>query len=235
MAVPPISALTEDPTKVISVVFGGKFFRCTQRTYGALLHMQARLAKKHPRAWIHVIQPCYNTGVSLSAGTHDFDATLDISIIGLTWPEVQRFARECGWAAWWRHTGDWASPSAYHVHMTSLGAEAAGCRVGIYIPGQIEDYYHDRNGLADHSYDGTWHPDPISATVFSYARWLEANMQLTDKQIDQIADRVVVKLLGTVVGPSGDKVSVRTALYRASNIPDLVRQKIDNIMTKLSK
>jgi hypothetical protein len=231
MASPPISALTEDPTKVITVNFGGKFFRCSQRTYAALLHMQARLSRKHPRARIRVIQPCYNTGVALSAGTHDFDATLDIQIVGLTWTETQWFARECGWAAWWRHTGDWASPGAWHVHMTLLGAQEAGCEVGEFIPGQVDDYYHDRDGLADHLPDPTRHPVNISATVFRYASWLEANMQLTDKQLDQIADRVITKLLATNVGPDSDKVPIRTALYRASNVPDMIR----TVASKLSK
>jgi hypothetical protein len=117
MATPPISTLTERADRLITVTFGGRFFKCSQNTYAALLDTQARLAKAHPKAWIRVIQGCYNTGVAASAGTHDFDACLDVQIVGLSWQDAQDFLRKCGWAAWWRHTGSWASPSQWHIHM----------------------------------------------------------------------------------------------------------------------
>ena len=98
--------LTADPTKLIEVTFGGMTFRASQITYANLLYAQARLAKQHPGAWIEVIQPCWHTGYAPSAGTHDKDAVLDVRIVGLTWPQAQRFWRECGWAAWWRPSGN---------------------------------------------------------------------------------------------------------------------------------
>lgn len=253
MATPPISALTERADRLISVSFGGRFFKCSQNTYAALLDTQRRLAKAHPKAWIRVIQACYNTGVSASAGTHDYDAVLDVQIVGIPWDEAEKFLRKCGWAAWWRHTGSWASPSNWHIHMALLGAPAAGCTVGKYVDGgatlyghviyssQYADYYAHRTGLAGHLHDPTWHPADIPGTIFKYAPWLEANMQLTNRQINKIADAVVAKLLDkdTVVGPKDDQVPVRTALYRASNVPDLVRAKtrkaIDQVVSKLEQ
>lgn len=251
MATPPISALTERANKVITVSFGGRSFRCTQNTYAALLDTQARLSKAHPKAWIRVIQGPYNTGVAASAGTHDRDACLDVQIVGLTWPEAQRFLRKCGWAAWWRHTGSWASPSNWHIHMALLGAPAAGCVVGYLVDGgvsmyghlvassQYDDYLNHRSGLSGHVADPTWHPADIAGTIFKYARWLEANMQISKKQMNDIADLVVAKLLKAEVGPADDQVPVRTALYRASNVPDLIRAKtssaVDRVVKKLNQ
>lgn len=133
-----------------------------------------------------MIQPCYNEGVDASAGTHDKDAVLDIEIVGMTWPRAQKFLRECGWAAFWRHTGSWEARSAWHIHMASLGATAAGCIVGYLIDGgkslfghimassQYEDYYNHLDALADHGPDPSWHPADIKSTVFSYSAYFKA-------------------------------------------------------------
>lgn len=245
MPTPAISALTEKANRVITVNFGGRFFKCSQNTYAALLRTQARLARKHPKAWIYVIQGSYNTGVAASAGTHDYDACLDVKIVGLPWQDAQDFLRSCGWAAWWRHTGSWASPSKWHIHMALLGAPEAGCTVGKYVDGgrtlfgrvvassQYSDYYSHRTGLAGHLSDSTWHPRDIAGTIFKYAPWLEANMQLSSKQIDQIADTVVAKLLGADLGAKDEPTTVRQALRRAANVPDVVRNKTKEVISKL--
>jgi hypothetical protein len=107
---------------------------------------------------------------------------------------------------------------------------------------QYADYFAHRSGLVGHVSDPTWHPADIAGTIFKYAQWLEANMQLTAKQIDQIAqaaaDKVVAQLLNATVGPASDPTPVRTALYRASNVPDLIRAKtksaVDSVVKKLS-
>jgi hypothetical protein len=251
MPTPAISTLTELPSKLITVTFGGRFFKCSQNTYAALLETQARLSKVKPGAYIRVIQGCYNTTVAASAGTHDYDACLDVQIVGMTWQEAQDFLRKCGWAAWWRHTGAWASPSSWHVHMALLGAPQAGCKVGEYVDGgvslygsarassQYADYQAHRDGLADHSIDPTWHPANIAGTMFKYAIWLEDNMPLSDKDIARIADavtpKVVSALLNASVGPADDATPVRTALYRASNVPDLIRAKTDAAVKSVVK
>lgn len=222
MPTPDVSALTDVASKVITVSYGGKFFRASQRTYAQLLLLQSAVAMHKKGAYVYVIQPCYNTGVALSAGTHDFDATVDIKIVGFTWEDMQSFCRRRGWAAWWRHTGSWASPSAWHIHMTSVGAAAAGCQVGSLIPGQISDYYNHRSGLVGHVADPTWHPKDINATIFKYSDWLEANMQLSDAQIDKIATAVTAKILNTQVGPDDDQVTVRRAMYNAHASSGLV-------------
>lgn len=165
-----------NPAEVITVTLGDKTFRAGRRTAAHLQWTIERLAKVHPGAHLHVMQPCYNTGVALSAGTHDKDGCLDVSIAGLSWPETQKFLRRCGWAAWWRHTGSWSSPSIWHVHMASLGCPGP---VGVFVPGQIDDYHRHAFGLAGQHTSGSdpsWFPPDIDATVFDYRAYWEAHL-----------------------------------------------------------
>lgn len=163
----------------------GRTFRAGARTEAHLDYTVARLAKAHPKARLVIIQPCYNTGVSASAGTHDQDGCLDFAILGLGWWEAQRFLRECGWACWYRHTGTWAHESAWHIHAISLGCPGP---LGLYVDGgksthggrtvassQIDDYHRHSYGLAGQHTSGadhSWFPAHIDATVFDYAAWV---------------------------------------------------------------
>ena len=52
--------------------------------------------------------------------------------------------------------------------MVSLGYPG---QVGIYVPGQVADYYAHRSGLAGHVADTSWHPTDIDSTIFDYAAW----------------------------------------------------------------
>lgn len=242
MAAPPPTRLQgaqlagPAPAEVITVTLGGRTFRAGRRTAAHLEWTIAELARLHPKARLYVIQPCYNTGVALSAYTHDYDGVLDVGITGLDWPDGQRFLRRCGWAAWWRHTGAWASPSRYHHHIVSLGCPGP---VGLYVPGQVADYYNHALGLkGQHGVgsDPTWHPDNIDATVFSYPTWVaesEDLMPWTDwPEADQrqaaraiaaeVAPVVVAQLMGAAIDSSG--TTVRAALRRAAAVPKLVRQ-----------
>lgn len=154
--------------------FGGKTFRASERTFAHLDDTQRRLTAKHPKARLRVIQGCYSHG-SLSAGTHDFDAVLDVEIVGMPglsaadrWSNSQKFLRQCGWAAWWRHTGTWSRQSTWHIHMVSLGYET---KVGEFVPGQVADYYRHALGLKGQhgsGSDGSWFPKDIASTVFVY-------------------------------------------------------------------
>lgn len=163
--------MSDNGAQVITVTIGGKTFRAGRRTAAHLLWTIARLKAKHPGTTLEVIQPCYNTGVAASAGTHDKDGVLDVRIVGLPWLAAQGFLRSSGWAAWWRHSGTWEAESMWHIHMVSLGCPGP---LGIYVPGQIDDYYAHRDGLADHAHDPTWHPADIAKTVFDYPAWQAA-------------------------------------------------------------
>lgn len=187
-----------DPNELIVREFGGKTFKASRRTFAHLDYTAARLKKTNPEAYIRVIQGCYSNG-KYSAGTHDFDRVLDVEIVGMGWWEAQWFLRSCGWAAWYRYTGTWASESNWHIHMISLGATT---KTGIFVDGgksqgksgytsQIDDYYRHTLGLSDqHNTDldksrfpgdkgappwpvGTpeqWRRD-IDATIFDFALW----------------------------------------------------------------
>lgn len=150
---------------VASRTIGGKTFRASQRTADHLNHTIKALAKKYPGTRLRVIQGCYSNG-PLSAGTHDGDAVLDVEIVGLNWWTAQRFLRELGWAAWYRHTGTWAAQSAWHIHMISLGYTTP---VGEFVPGQVDDYYRHALGLKGQHNSGSdksWFPPDIAATIY---------------------------------------------------------------------
>lgn len=140
-----------------------------------------------------IFQGAYNTTVSASAGSHDRDAAIDCYIPGVDWWESQRFLRELGWAAWYRHTGSFADNQ--HIHMISLGYSTP---VGYLIPGQVSDYYAHRDGLASHAIDDSWHPADIDSTIFNYPAWkaaLEDDMPYTEKQLADIVSKAVAEQL----------------------------------------
>lgn len=154
----------------------GRYFRCTKRT-GAHLDWTKRelreLGKKHNKTYsLRIIQGCYNTEVEASAGTHDYDACLDVQITGMDWLESQRWLRAHGWAAWVRSPPEFDS---YHVHMISLPPFKLQfvSKVGEWVPGQVDSYYNDESGLVGGAPDNTWHPENIRKTIFNYAKYLE--------------------------------------------------------------
>lgn len=152
---------------LITVTRGGKKFKATRRTVAHLDYTIERLAKQHPTARLVIIQPSYNTGVVASAGTHDFDACFDVQIVGLDWWAAQKFLRQCGWAAWYRFPPTFP----HHIHMISLGYPG---KVGIFVPGQVDDYYRHALGLKGQHNSGadtSWFPPNIKATVFDYNAW----------------------------------------------------------------
>ena len=184
--------------KVTRHTVAGTTFLSCDRTAAHLSWTVAELKRVHPFARLLIIQPCYNTGVSASAGTHDYDAVFDVKIDGLGWWDAQLFLRRCGWAAWFRHDGLWASPKAWHIHMASIpegldntptpleigkAYAAAGIKVGRYIDGgyttggsittssQVDDYFAHAIGLKGQHQAGadkSRFPGDIAATIYRY-------------------------------------------------------------------
>lgn len=160
----------------------GKTFRSSNRTYAHLLWTIAELKRHYPTARLVIIQTCYNTGVDASAGTHDFDGVFDVRIVGLGWWDAQLFLRRCGWAAWYRYPPLFGE----HIHMCSIPEgltnlptidqiDAAytrlGIQVGIYVPGQIDDYFAHAIGLKGQhraGADRSRFPRNIAATIYRY-------------------------------------------------------------------
>lgn len=158
----------------------------------ALLDKTDALARKKFGTGIVVIQPSYNKGVAASAGTHDFDACLDVYIPGVSWAEQQRFFRANGWGAYWRKPPKFGN----HIHMFALpvpeGSDrsddyrAGGFKVGRFVDGgwttlgrkvygaQVTSYYLRRDALASNLKDNSWFPASITKTVFDLPAWLKA-------------------------------------------------------------
>ena len=238
--VPPAVLLEGDGFDLIWHESGGKTFKASRRTHAHMWETQRRLSIHRPGAWWRTIQGAYNTDVGASEGTHDFDAVVDGEIVGWDdWYAEQAFLRSCGWADWVRTP---AQGFPWHHHMVSLGYTT---RVGIYVPGQVDDYYRHALGLKDHHQTGsddTWHPANINDTVFSYVEWRanqEDNMPLNDNDkafirdaVRDAANKAVSDLLDTEVDP---QVTVRVALKRAGGTPDLVRRARDAILAKFPK
>lgn len=217
-----------DPNEVITVTIGGKTFRAGRRTAAHLEWTIERLAKVHPGARLVILQTCYHTGVSASAGTHDKDGVLDVWIEGLPPLTAQRFLRRHGWAAWYRTPipGLWGP----HIHMVSLGVDED--HVGFLVPGQIEDYYHHRTGLKGHAADNSWHPPDIDSTIFDYRTYTEAHMPLNDEDLDKVQERaelaaknaveamlpaIVKAIMNEPVRNTPEEVSVRKALRKGAD------------------
>lgn len=173
--------LTGDPDDVITwhgrETVGGNPVYGSRRSIAHLEATNQAARAKHATDLV-VIQGAYNTGVSASAGTHDGDAVYDVYVPGLDWWAQQRFLREHGWAAWYRYPPTFAS----HIHMVSLGYRN---RVGIYVPGQVADYYAHRSGLSGHVADTSWHPTDIDSTIFDYSAWKagQDDMPYTEKEL----------------------------------------------------
>lgn len=149
-----------------------------------------------------IIQPCYNTGVPQSAGTHDFDAACDFYITGMTFAEASQFGRRWGIANWHRtpSQGDWSEhchgfPIPPHGSMADGGrtyfilAGAERTRVGIFLPGQLVDYGNDALGLADeHTPGSDPQPHPKPQYVFNYKEYVVSEQNIINA-IKQDGDR----------------------------------------------
>lgn len=163
---------------------------------------------------------------------------MDVSIPGVGWWTGQRFLRAHFGAFWFRHTGSWASRSAWHFHGFPVGILKYGLPVGEFVPGQVTDYLNRAFGLAGQHTPGSdtsWGPKDRTK-VWPFRAYIDeriADMPLNKDDVDRVSDAVVSKLLAAQVGPPEDRTAIRTALYRASNMNEVLRAKVDTILTKL--
>lgn len=177
---------------------------------------------------LRIIQPPWNVGVTASAGTHDKCACFDVYDFDLEWLELQRRLRALGWAAWYREAtpGLWGN----HVHMVSLGCPAPQ---GVFVPGQIADYYDHRTGLKGHAQDPTWHPADIDATVFDYPAWAEEH-EMTPEQAQQLADTLdIVSRIETRTLRQAQRIAGLVRDVRSKVKDDAVLSKLDEIEAEL--
>jgi hypothetical protein len=163
---------------------GGKPVIGSFRTIAWLEHVNDLAEKKFGQRVV-VIQSAYNTGVAASAGTHDYDACLDVYIPGVAWGAAEFFFRCNGAGAFWRTPEQGFSN---HIHLFVLPPregrsisddyKVAGFKVGKFVDGgwslygrqvtssQIEDYYMGRNALAGHARDTGQRVADIAKTIF---------------------------------------------------------------------
>lgn len=183
---------------------------------------------------IVVIQPPFNEGVPASAGTHDLDRCMDVYLPGVGWWASQRFLRSHFGAFWYRHPPLFSR----HLHGFPAGAMSLGLPVGIYVPGQWTDYLNKAYGLANmHTpgSDDSWGPKD-RGRVWPHRHYIQEMidaMPLSDNDVQRVAKAAADELLGREVGPKDDRTPVRDALYKASNVPGILRAKVDQIIRKI--
>lgn len=201
-----------DPAEVITATVAGSTFKACRFCAAHI----ADTAQDLPG--LRIIQPPWNVGVPASAGTHDRCACFDVAVDGMEWLAAQKALRALGWAAWFRPytPGVWGN----HIHMVSLGCPAPK---GIYVPGQIADYYDHRNGLAGHAQDQSWHPADIDATVFDYPAWLEEHDMTPeqDKTLSTIAATVARQEQRSVRQTQRVMAGLRALRKKVGNLPEL--------------
>lgn len=143
---------------------------------------------------LSIFQPAYNKGYKPSAGTHDYDACIDVEIPGVGWLTQQKFFRQRGLGCWWRKPPTFIN----HIHGFTLPPQEGidrsddyamlGFTVGKYIDGgwslygrriasaQINAYYQHLFGLKGDSVsrpDRTWFPPDIKATIFDLPAFIK--------------------------------------------------------------
>lgn len=189
---------------------------------------------------LEVLQGAFNTDVDASAGTHDLDRCLDVFIPGADWWAAQWFLRLHGWAAWYRY------PPLFgrHIHMISLGGSGA---VGYLVPGQIDDYYHHRTGLAGHAADGSQHPADIDSTIFDFQEWEREMEDAMGVQLDddiyrddrQVSLRGVLQRLDKFLQTNADRqralLDQLSAIKAAVDGPDLDRSEVRKLLDGLER
>lgn len=221
----PDALLAGGAADVIWFTIGGKTFRCGRRTAAHLYRTFDRFEHAFPELRLLIRQGCYNDTVEASKGTHDKDGVIDFDIVkkngGLATEDdywhVQRWLRNQGWAAWFRHLGTWASRGAWHIHSISLGCpgplgefvDGGLSTTGrIYTSSQIADYYKHTYGLKDqHTQDADKSAFPgdrgsppwpvgteaqwktaINQTIFDYPAWKDEH-EMNDAQ-DQLLKQI---------------------------------------------
>jgi hypothetical protein len=180
-------------TTIVRWLHRGRTYKMSFRTACAMARLNNLALAKFGKQ-ITVIQPCFNTGVPASAGTHDLDATFDLWIDGVDPWAQQAFFRRNGFACWFRHPPLFGN----HIHGFVLPVpegqsrsddfKVRGFKVGIYVDGgystkgglvtssQIADYYNESFGLAGQhtsGSDNSWFPDNKAATVFQLQPFIE--------------------------------------------------------------
>lgn len=199
---------------------GGKTITGSLRTIAHLDRLNYLSIKKFG-VGIQVFQGPYNTTVAASAGTHDYDACLDVYIPGVSWSTQRSFFRANGAAAFDRTKPTF---STEHIHYFTLPPregvdvsddyKSGGFKVGYFVDGgwstrgarvtssQIADYYAKppRNALANHAIDNTWHPDDIEATIFDLDAYIARQVKATKPEVGTL--RLMTANIGSVARPS---------------------------------
>jgi hypothetical protein len=188
------------PTTRVKWSRPGKYGQQVTGSFRHICHLEYldQQAIKEFGEHIVIVQTAYHKGYGPSAGTHDYDACVDIEIPEVPWVEQQRFVRRHGSGGWYRtpeqgfvrHVHCFTLPPAEGVDRSDDYA-IAGFKVGRFIDGgwslhgrkdaaaQIEAYYGHRDGLKSNKRDTSWFPPDIEATIFDLPAFIRAQRGVT--------------------------------------------------------
>ncbi|MEO5664886.1 MAG: hypothetical protein ABIR39_16575 [Nocardioides sp.] len=144
-----------------------------------------------------------------SAGTHALGGGTDFTWCGH--PECLLALRLAGGFVWHRtpEQGDWVD----HIHGAPIGHPL----MAPVLARQETSYFDRRNGLANNGPDDGPRLDPIPRPIWPYP---EVDI-VTEDEMNQVADKVVAKLLAADVG---DDRTVKAALRMAAKAPSAARE-----------
>jgi len=225
-----------------------KQYKASLRTCAHQDYMDLRAFRRYGTG-IAVIQTPYNTGVPASAGTHDYDCMRDWWIPGVAWWETQRFGRALGEFVWYRHPplfGNHCHGGTLPIPEGNVRSDDFATRVGIYVPGQLVDYYNHAFGLSGKHTPGSdksWFPKDIDSTVFDLKHYIniqrEKDMEYSDwspKSKQEFARDISASILGAkvnVMKPNGDgkqQITVKQAIARGANGAAVTRNARDDVI-----
>lgn len=170
-----------DPTMMVKwdrTDTGGDPVRGSLRTIAHIDDMNEKALRRFGVPYT-IIQPPFNTGVPASAGTHDWDVMRDWYLPGVPWWTAQRWGRANGEFVWYRHPplfGNHLHGGTLPVPEGKVRSDDFATRVGIYVPGQLIDYYNHAFGLSGQHTPGSdksWFPADIDATVFNLNDYIQ--------------------------------------------------------------
>lgn len=237
----------ENPAEIIVAPLGGMSAVKGSRWAHAAWRSMAQALDDPSR--FRLLQSMYHTGVDASEGTHDKDACCDFYIVGMDLDEACWFARQHGIANWTRNPaqGDWG----WHNHGFPIPPRwQFFTEVGIYVPGQLEDYRNHALGLSGfHVPNSDPQRYPADQFIFNYDKWLqEQDMDLNDQigpeNTVRDALRAAVaanKKLNALLGAASKNADRFRAMFdeldkiQTQNMDDATKQQIGNLRESAKK
>lgn len=171
---------------------------------------------------------------AVSAGTHSGGGAVDINPLptsNAARQEIVRCMRQVGFAAWLRTPSQSNWP--YHVHGIAIGCSDLSSQAA----GQVDDYIHDRNGLASNGKDDGPR-DYVGVTWESFINGnddvrLELGMALSNEAVKQVA-RIVNDAIAANEAKNGNATYAKAFWIAPTGTGTAIRSQLAHIATAVN-